>query len=113
MRVLVLIALVACGGTKRYAASTAHPDPVSVLAQRDRIREPVAERRLNGLHVDKAVRHRASASAISWQDSVAVVGSLFSSQTPHAPAPPPPAQPLATPAAQDPEKLVVEAWLDL
>lgn len=116
LRALLLICLVACGAApaKRYDSP-----PQSALANR-----PVAWQDITTVSrqphdepeyaAETAVRHRTLASAPgSMGDAVSDVGSavgnLFSGQQPPGP---PQAQPLAS-QKTDPEKLVIEAWLDL
>jgi hypothetical protein len=102
MRALVLVLLIGCGGSKKYA--TFSPPPTSALARETKLAEPASNAQVSG---DVAVRHRR----LSWKDSIAVVsGSAIG--TGSAP-PPPPAQPLDSPEPKQPEKLVVEAWLDV
>jgi hypothetical protein len=108
MRVLVVVLLIGCGA-KKY--STFSPTPVSVLEQRSRVAEQSsAGRRDNSLRADKAVRHRRVLEG--WRDIIAV------SESPRSAAlgtgsTPPPAQAIDSPEPEQPEKLVVEAWLDL
>lgn len=105
MRALVVLVLIGCGGTYKYAAFTngtaAPPEPVSVLDQ---------ARRHNTLSGDVAVRHRR---AVSWKDITVVVDSPRGTALASTSTPPSPVQPVLSPEPVLPEKLVVEAWLSL
>ena len=111
MRILTLVVLAGClGGTKKAAVAPAGGDTVSQLDQQAAVQDEVSnaqisnEQRVNSLHTDVAVRHR---EAVSWSDIV------VSPSIAQAPTAPPPAQPLASPEPKQPEKLVIEAWMDL
>jgi hypothetical protein len=117
MRVVLVLCLIACGGTYKSAGSYggAAPAPPSVLEQQQRIDEPATNAQaseqgsgaVEDVHGDVAVRHRVAAS---WQDII-VTGD-DSQQLAQGTQPPPPAQPMQSPVKQ-PEKLVVEAWIDM
>jgi hypothetical protein len=109
MRVLVLVLLIGCGG-KKY--STFSPTPVSALDQQSRLEEQSSGRRVNSLRAQAAVRHRRVLA--DWHDIIAVSESPRSAALGTGATPPPPsAQVIDSPEPQQPEKLVVEAWLDL
>src|SRR5690242_8221213 len=91
MRILLLCFLIACGGHKK--AAIAPQGGVSPL------RESVSD--------DVAVRHRRVNT--SWRDIV----SISDDDAGGGGSTPAPAQPLASPEQKQPEKLVVEAWLEL
>jgi hypothetical protein len=131
MRALVVVVLLLGCGSKKYAtfapASQSTAGSVSRLEAANRAESNADDsgadassdeaadsggasdgRRLNSLSADKAVRHRRVLG--SWRDIVATDDSQYVGQAPGAP---PAAQPLTSAAPKEPEKLVVEAWLDL
>jgi hypothetical protein len=89
------------GGRYKSAAVPGSSTPVSKLDQRGTIGGEADQ--------DAAVRRRV----IGWEDISAqseTGATAFLGQTPVAP---PPAQPLSSPEQKEPEKLVVESWVDL
>ncbi len=121
LRALLVLSLCACAGRNAYtpfrSPGDPAPPPQSVLADRpnttwqDIIVTSKTEAEEGTLAAQPAVRHRRmEASISSGADAVgnAITG-LFSGQTTPTP---PTAQPLAAPKT-DPEKLVIEAWIDI
>lgn len=111
LRVLLLITLYGCAAKRSYA--TYDSPPRSALASRPSY-DDSTDSRIEGEAVLSSGRSRTFAAAPEAMSSAAgavgtAVGNLFSGQTPNAP---PTAQPLAT-QKTDPEKLVVEAWIDI
>jgi hypothetical protein len=104
MRAIVLVALLGACSSYAYSTFDRKPTPPpSVLEQ---------GRRTNSLSGNVAVRHRRqlSKSPLSWNDIVVVANRLSSAPTPQAP---PAAQPISSAGPAEPEKLVVETWIDL
>lgn len=111
MRVVWLILLVACGGTKKYALAPASPEPVSQLEQHAQLEADIDAAQIDERSSDLAVRSRRE--PVSWQDIVVVNRQSVSSSSSGSPSAPPPAQPLASPEPKQSEQLVIEAWIDL
>jgi hypothetical protein len=117
--------LFACGGSSSsYRAKSYDSPPQSALANRPQAWQDItvasrgsteAEQvMVAGTMSEASVRHRRvleapAAAADAAGDLAEAVGGLFSGQQPPAP---PTAQPLAS-AKTDPEKLVVEAWIEM
>jgi hypothetical protein len=111
IRVLARIAIVAlvagCAAGARKSSAVYRAEPQSALANRPSYDasakgEPTVET------VTVAAREAPPSPIADMADSV---GSLFSGQT--GPSGPPPATPITPAIKSDPEKLVVEAWIDI
>ncbi|MBA2538702.1 MAG: DUF4349 domain-containing protein [Deltaproteobacteria bacterium] len=117
LRVLLCLSLFACAASSPSKSVRYDSPPTSALANRPQAWQDitVTNRRSNDdgeqLVTEASVRHRTLASAPGAAVDVVgtAVGSLFSGQ--QAPGPVS-AQPLGA-AKTDPEKLVVEAWIDM
>jgi len=116
MKRMLLVLVAACGGGYKGASYATSPPP-SVLEEHARLTEPITnaqvseDRRTSSLSADVAVRHRRLAPT-SWKDiAVVVSGGLFSA--PSGPSGPPPAQVIESAGPKEPEKLVIEAWLEI
>ncbi|HSD87628.1 MAG TPA: hypothetical protein VLB44_08935, partial [Kofleriaceae bacterium] len=116
MQRMLLVLVAACGGSSKGALYASSPPPPSVLDAHARLTEPITNaevsesRRTNALSKDVAVRHRRLSP--SWSDIVVTsAGGLFSA--PSVPAGPPPAQVIESAGPKEPEKLVIEAWLEI
>src|SRR5262245_14873700 len=115
MRGLLLVVLAGCVSTKTLASAPVSPAPVSRLeppvAADDEAGAQVPDGKHNSLHKDVAVRHRR---VLSWSDILVTSGGSGAAAVGQgAASPPPPAQPLDSPEPVQPEKLVVEVWLEL
>ncbi|HEY5944232.1 MAG TPA: DUF4349 domain-containing protein [Kofleriaceae bacterium] len=107
MRALVLIVLIACGGTKKSAMAPAVPGTST-------------GRRINSLNAEPAVRHRRQLDT-GWRDITVVEDSELAVGTGSGAPPPPATAPAAAttdsaepaPPPQPADKLVIEAWLDI
>jgi hypothetical protein len=96
MRALVLLCLVGCFGARYKAAAMpmGSAAPISKLEDRE-----------------GAVRRRVLASEVSWKDIATNDDSSQFLGT--GSGAPPAAQPLSSPEPKEPEKLVIEAWVNL
>ncbi|HEX5061879.1 MAG TPA: DUF4349 domain-containing protein [Kofleriaceae bacterium] len=123
MRILVLIALAGClGGTKKMAMAPAgmpQAPMVSKLEQEARLEEPITNaqvsRRTNSLSSDVAVRHRrlSDDSAPDFDEASPDGANLAVGAAGAGSGAAPPPEPVASPEQKEPEKLVIEAWLDM
>jgi hypothetical protein len=105
MRTLILLAVVAigCGGAKKSASM-----PVGTASGMSRLAEPISNAQLSS---DVAVRHRRVDD--SWHDAVVVAEAGSGAAVATGTTAPSAAQAVDAQTPKQPEKLVVEAWLDL